>query len=122
MPQVRPFISGETPGERPALDRCPGVLRLTEAADGLLARVRLPGGLVSGRQLRVLARLADELGDGRAELTSHGNMQLRALAPDAAQPLSDALFAAGLLPSLSHDRVRNILASPLAGLDGGADL
>ena len=116
MRQVRPFISP------PAADRCPGVLRLTEAADGLLARVRLPGGLVSGPQLRVLARLADGLGDGRAELTSHGNAQLRALGPDAAQPLSDELFAAGLLPSLSHDRVRNILASPLAGLDGGADL
>jgi precorrin-3B synthase len=114
--QVRPLIT------RPAADRCPGVLRLIEAADGLLARVRLPGGLVSAAQLRVLAALADGLGDGRAELTSHGNVQLRALGPGDAQPLSDELFAAGLLPSLSHDRVRNILASPLAGLDGGADL
>jgi precorrin-3B synthase len=98
------------------------VLRLLEAADGFLARVRLPGGLVSGEQLRVLGRLAGELGDGRAELTSRGNVQLRGLAADAAEPLTSELTAAGLLPSLSHDRVRNVLASPLAGLDRGVEL
>jgi precorrin-3B synthase len=98
------------------------VLRLLEAADGLLARVRLPGGLVSGAQLRVLARLAGELGDGRVELTSRGNVQLRGLTAAAADPLTSELIEAGLLPSLNHDRVRNVLASPLAGLDRGADL
>ena len=105
-----------------AADRCPGALRLAVAADGHLARIRLPGGLISAGQIRALARLADELGDGRAELTSRGNVQLRGLAADAADPLTDRLTRAGLLPSLSHDRVRNVLASPLAGLDGGNDL
>jgi precorrin-3B synthase len=116
VPETSSFVS------RAAADRCPGALRLLEAADGFLARVRLPGGLVSGEQLRVLARLADELGDGRAELTSRGNVQLRGLAADAAEALTSELSQAGLLPSLSHDRVRNVLASPLAGLDRGADL
>jgi precorrin-3B synthase len=103
-------------------DRCPGVLRLAQAADGHLARIRLPGGLIGAGQMRVLARLATDLGDGRAELTSRGNVQLRGLAAGAADPLTDQLTRAGLLPSLSHDRVRNVLASPLAGLDGGPDL
>src|SRR5579862_3032120 len=107
---------------RAAADRCPGVLRLAEAADGYLARIRLPGGLIDAGQMRVLARLAREFGDGRVELTSRGNVQLRALAAGAADPLTDELTRAGLLPSLSHDRVRNVLASPLAGLDGGPDL
>ena len=98
------------------------MLRLAEAADGFLARVRLPGGLVSGEQLRVLARLAGELGDGRVALTSRGNVQLRGLAAAAASQLTSELAEAGLLPSLSHDRVRNVLASPLAGLDRGRDL
>jgi precorrin-3B synthase len=98
------------------------VLRLTEAADGFLARVRLPGGLADAERLRALARLAADLGDGRIELTSRGNVQLRGLAADAAGPLTDGLAQAGLLPSFSHDRVRNVLASPLAGLDRGADL
>ena len=113
MPETSPASR-----RRAAADRCPGALRLAEAADGYLARVRLPGGLVTGEQLRALAGLAVELGDGRIELTSRGNVQLRALAADAAAPLTAALSDAGLLPSLDHDRVRNVLASPLAGLDG----
>jgi len=117
-----PVAAGGAAVGRTAADRCPGVLRLAEAADGQLARIRLPGGLIRAEQLRVLARLADELGDGRAELTSRGNVQLRALAAGAASPLTDQLTRAGLLPSLSHDRVRNVLASPLAGLDSGTDL
>ena len=98
------------------------MLRLAEAADGYLARIRLPGGLIGAGQLRVLARLAAELGDGRAELTSRGNVQLRGLAADVAGPLTEELARAGLFPSPEHDRVRNVLASPLAGLDGGPDL
>ena len=98
------------------------MLRLAEAADGYLARVRLPGGLIGAGPIRVLARVLARLTVGRVELTSRGNVQLRGLAADAAGPLTDELFRAGLFPSPSHDRVRNVLASPLAGLDGGPDL
>jgi precorrin-3B synthase len=122
VPQTSPITSRDTnrTASRDAADRCPGVLRLAQAADGYLARIRLPGGLVSAAQLRALARLAGDLGDGRAELTSRGNVQLRGLAADAGERLTGELTHAGLLPSLSHDRVRNILASPLAGLDDQA--
>nr|WP_239062845.1 hypothetical protein [Streptomyces sp. SID13031] len=88
-----------------------------EAADGGLARVRLPGGVLSAEQLRVLVAAAVDLGDGHLELTSRANVQIRALQPGAPVELSDRLYAAGLLPSISHERVRNILASPLSGLD-----
>ncbi len=99
-------------------DRCPGALRLHEAADGHLARVRIPGGRVSPAQLRALAGLAVSLGDGFLSLTSRGNVQLRGLGSGCGQELADGLFAAGLLPSLTHDRVRNVVASPLSGLRG----
>ncbi|MEU4395629.1 precorrin-3B synthase [Kribbella sp. NPDC023855] len=106
-----------TPLGRTEPDRCPGVLAVHEAADGGLARVRLPGGVLSAQQLRVLAAAAVELGDGHLELTSRANVQIRALRPGAPVELSERLYAAGLLPSISHERVRNILASPLSGLD-----
>ena len=93
-------MSATSPADRlasgdAAADRCPGVLRLGVAADGHLARIRLPGGLISAGQMRVLARLAGELGDGRVELTSRGNVQLRALAAGAASLLTDQLSPGG---------------------------
>ncbi|MEV6558794.1 precorrin-3B synthase [Nocardia sp. NPDC051756] len=99
-------------------DSCPGVLRLHEAADGPLARIRVPGGRVEPGQLVALAEAARELGDGNIELTSRGNIQLRQVR-DAGE-LTGRLEAAGLLPSHSHERVRNIVASPLSGRIGGS--
>lgn len=69
-------------------------------------------------QLQVLAAAARELGDGNIELTSRGNVQLRQVR-DAGE-LTSRLEAAGLLPSHSHERVRNIVASPLSGRIGGS--
>lgn len=103
--------------DRTQPDRCPGVLAVHEAADGGLARVRLPGGVLSARQLEVLSAASVALGDGNLELTSRANIQIRALRPGAPRVLSDRLYAAGLLPSITHERVRNILASPMSGLD-----
>jgi precorrin-3B synthase len=94
-------------------DACPGALRLHAAADGPLARVRLPGGMLTGRQLRVLAEIAEQHGDGALELTSRANIQLRALRADPGE-LAGRLAGAGLLPSLAHETVRNIAAPPLA--------
>ncbi|GIE84480.1 precorrin-3B synthase [Actinoplanes regularis] len=103
-----------TPLRRSDTDACPGALRLHAAADGLLARVRLPGGLLTGAGLRSLRELAESFGDGRLELTSRANLQLRAVQAEHAAALAAGLRAAGLLPSETHDPVRNIAAPPLA--------
>lgn len=97
-------------------DRCPGILRLADAADGAIARVRLPGGLISPSALRGLVGAAAELGDPRLEMTSRGNLQVRGLTKAAAADLERVLAELGLLPSRTHERVRNIVASPLAEL------
>ena len=99
-------------------DACPGVVSPHLAADGALARVRLPGGTITASALRAVAALAVDAGDGAVHLTSRGNLQLRALDPADPRP-EERLGAAGLLPSRTHERVRNVLASPLSGIAGG---
>ncbi|MFF2775104.1 cobalamin biosynthesis protein CobG [Streptomyces sp. NPDC058052] len=99
-------------------DACPGALRLHAAADGPLARLRLPAGRLTSRQLDVLAAAAEDLGDGSLSVTSRGNAELRGLRDGCGARLAALLADAGLLPSPTHERVRNIVASPASGLDG----
>jgi precorrin-3B synthase len=98
-------------------DACPGALQVHQAADGALARVRLPGGMITPRQLEALAHAANAWGSPAMELTSRGNIQIRGITSTAR--IADAIAAVGLLPSESHERVRNIVASPLSGRSGG---
>lgn len=115
-PYHRRVLSAPIPAVRERVhDACPGAVTLHEAADGPLARIRIPGGLLEQRQWRALMTASAEVGSGTLQLTSRGNVELRGVRDAAA--LSRALVAAGLLPSLTHERVRNILASPLSGLD-----
>ena len=104
---------------RDRADACPGALQTHAAADGALARVRVPGGALSVVQLRALSTAARDLGDGALELTSRGNVQLRGLRCGGEAELGERLAAAGLLPSATHETVRNVLASPLSGRAGG---
>lgn len=98
-------------------DACPGALQVHQAADGALARIRLPGGMITPGQLETLALIADRFASPAMELTSRGNIQVRAVTDQVG--LADAVAAVGLLPSETHERVRNIVASPLSGRRGG---
>ncbi|MEU3776847.1 cobalamin biosynthesis protein CobG [Streptomyces sp. NPDC032472] len=112
-PQPPSAASRDEPVIRDRGDACPGALRLHAADDGHLARVRIPGGLLTTRQASTLGLAADRFGDGHLELTSRGNVQLRGLADDCGAGLARLLDGAGLLPAPSHERVRNIVASPM---------
>ena len=78
-----PVVTSPAPDQRTRQDRCPGVLALHEAADGWLARVRVPGGRLSADALLALAALSEELGNGLIDLTSRANLQVRGLGADA---------------------------------------
>ncbi len=109
--------------ERESADACPGALRPHHAADGELLRLRVPGGAIDPSALRALATASDEFADGAIGLTSRGNLQVRG-ATDASMPaLLPRLREAGLLSPAGHDRherVRNVIASPLSGRGSGA--
>ena len=76
--------------------------------------------------LRDLVGIAADYADGTILLTKRTNLQLRGIEhSDGGVPavLVDAVAEAGLLPSPSHELVRNIMVSPLTGRVGGrADL
>ncbi|WP_295628437.1 precorrin-3B synthase [uncultured Corynebacterium sp.] len=111
---------GERPGpERDRADGCPGARTLHVAADGAIGRLRFPGGLLPAPAFAVLADLADNFGDGDIHFTSRGNVQIRGIR-DAAG-FADAAEEAGMVPHPSHDKVRNILQSPMTGRVGGLD-
>ncbi len=99
-------------------DLCPGVLRPWLATDGMLVRLRLIGGLVPAASLRALADVALEYGDGRIHLPARPNLPLRALPGSGSTVDPEALAAieaTGLLPTRSHELVRNVMVSPRPG-------
>ena len=108
--------------QRSRRDRCPGVFRPWPADDGGLVRLRLIGGRLSGASLAALAEVAQTYGDGRIHLTKRANLQLRAMPLDdqgLGEELVEAIAATGLLPSRTHELVRNVMVSPQTGLAGG---
>lgn len=107
-------------------DLCPGVFRPWPADDGALVRLRLVGGRLDPRWLAGLSDVALTYGDGDVHLTRRANLQLRGLPThggDLTPEVVAAIEATGLLPSRSHELVRNLMVSPQTGLGGGrADL
>ncbi len=66
--------------------------------------------------------VATTYGDGRLHLTSRANLQVRAL-PGVDGVLEPEVLAAveatGLLPTRTHELVRNVMVSPQTGVAGG---
>lgn len=97
---------------------CPGIYHLAETGDGALARLRVPGGIMTAEQLRIVADLAARLGNGQIDLTNRANLQIRGLGLEDGAELTMALRSAGLLDgNIDADRYRNITASPLSHVD-----
>ncbi|MCE1180147.1 MAG: cobalamin biosynthesis protein CobG [Micrococcales bacterium] len=94
-------------------DRCPGALRPFRADDGLIVRARVPGGRVGLAALGELMSIGRDHGTPLVQLTSRANLQVRGLPDPLPADVTPRLQRAGLLPSLSHERARNVLASPL---------
>jgi len=97
---------------------CPGLFYATSAQDGIISRMRTPGGLLTSQQGKAVAQFAEQFGDGYIQITNRANLQIRAV--DTAPPpeVLTTLQALGLAaPIASVDHIRNIMASPTAGID-----
>jgi len=101
---------------------CPGALRPMETGDGLLVRVRPPGGRLTADACRALADAASTCGNGAIDLSARANLQLRGVREAALPDLHARLDALGLLDpgGAEAEARRSVLTSPLAGDDPAA--
>ena len=85
-----------------------------------MMRLRLPNGIVTSAQLRVLGDVVQRYGeDGNADITTRQNIQLRGVRIEDLPDIFRRFEQAGLTSIQSGmDNVRNITGSPIAGLDG----
>lgn len=123
-----------SPSLRPSA--CPALTRIVAARDGGLCRIKLPGGALLARQAIAIADAADAYASGVLEVTNRANLQVRGVKNDGETPLSRQLSDAGLGPRICAgespntdqaarqaavaDDARNLLLSPVAGLDADA--
>ena len=96
---------------------CPGALRPMLSGDGYLVRLRISGGVVSAAAARAVADCAQRYGNGLLDLSARANLQLRGVQEASLPSLVEALQVHGLIDeSAEAEAVRNVLASPLAGV------
>ncbi len=97
---------------------CPGLFYATPAADGILSRIRIPGGIISSQQCRAIADIAEQHGGGYLDVTNRANLQIReihtGINAEVLKHLQDMKLGSGN-PVVDH--IRNIMTSPTAGID-----
>ncbi len=95
-----------------------GLFYVAPAQDSLMLRCRIPAGELTSAQLDGLADIAEAWGAGGADLTTRANFQVRKIAPKNMIKVLMRLQEIGLTSKGSGvDNVRNITATPTAGLD-----
>jgi ferredoxin-nitrite reductase len=84
-----------------------------------MMRMRIPNGILTSNQMRVLAEVLERYGDdSNADITTRQNLQLRGIRIEDLPDIFNRFHAVGLTTVQSGmDNVRNITGDPLAGLD-----
>ena len=95
-----------------------GLFYVAPAQDSFMMRLRIPAGELSSHQLRGLADLADEIGNGGTDITTRANLQLREMKPRSIVRALTRVQELGLTARGSGaDNIRNITATPTSGFD-----
>jgi sulfite reductase (ferredoxin) len=82
-----------------------------------MVRIRIPNGLLTSHQVRTIAKLSSELGNGVADITVRQNVQLHWVRIEAIPELIDRLQSVGLSTTgACGDVPRNITGCPLVGV------
>ena len=95
-----------------------GLFYLTPNKEAFMARLRIPGGQLTTFQLREIARVAQTLTSGYVQVTTRANIQMRLIEPKNGPEFLRRIQSVGLHTRGSGaDNIRNITASPTAGID-----
>lgn len=84
-----------------------------------MVRMRVPNGLLSSEQMRVLASVLEKCGEhGVADITTRQNIQMRGFPIEDIPEMFEKFRSVGLTSVQSAmDNIRNITGSPVAGID-----
>jgi ferredoxin-nitrite reductase len=95
-----------------------GLFYVAPTQNSFMLRCRIPAGQLTANQLRGLAGIADDWGGGYADITTRANFQIREIAPKHLVKVLLRLQELGMTSRGSGvDNVRNVTATPTAGLD-----
>jgi sulfite reductase (ferredoxin) len=82
-----------------------------------MVRIRIPNGLLTSHQLRTIANLSSEHGNGVADITVRQNIQLHWVRIESVPEILEQLWSVGLSTTgACGDVARNITGCPLAGV------
>ena len=88
-----------------------------KATEYFMVRIRIPNGILSSDQVRVIASLSESYGRGAADITTRQNVQLHWVTIEAIPQIIEQLQQAGLTTTgACGDVVRNVTGCPVAGL------
>lgn len=95
-----------------------GMFYVAPAQNSFMLRCRIPAGELTAAQMRGLAGIADDYGNGKSAVTTRSNLQIREIAPANLVNVITRLQGLGLTARGSGvDNIRNITASPTAGFE-----
>lgn len=101
---------------------CPGARRPMLSGDGLIVRIRPPGGRFALPAAVAIAQAAAQYGNGLIDITRRASLQIRGVSEAHYPALIACLDEQGLLdPDELSEAARNIVVDPLTGLRDGWD-
>jgi precorrin-3B synthase len=102
------------PAPRPQIKGwCPGALRPMASGDGLIVRIRPPGGRLTPAQAGGIATAAALHGNGIIDLSARANLQLRGVTEASHGALIEGLRAHDLIdPDIHTESLRNLIVTP----------
>lgn len=95
-----------------------GFFDVRPAQEGYMMRLRCPGNVIRGDQMKTMGEIAEDHAGGYAHVTTRGSLQLREIMPGNVIPIVEKLQDVGLTSQgTGADSARNLTISPIAGFD-----